>query len=152
MKRVKDGIKIIKGKVTMNSYQQHENKIQLFDGKFTTGYRVTMFKIFPKSPQNVEEVQAILTTEKLSGTPTSFDLSSNTDVAYAFWNVPDQTKYGPFELVIRDNMVVQDLWISNYSTGDEEWLNYYIELEKYEFSAWDGASTLVRNQSQAGPQ
>ena len=48
-------------------------------------------------------------------------------------------------------MVIEDLWISDYSTADNRTVNYYIVLEKYEFTAWDGAGTMVRNQSQAGP-
>ena len=55
--------------------------------------------------------------------------------------------------VIRpDNMVVEDLWISAYSTSESGDLNYEITLEKYEFPAWTGAGVLVENLSQAGPQ
>ena len=49
-------------------------------------------------------------------------------------------------------MAIEDLWIGVYSTGDETLINYYMELEKWEFPAWTGAGILVENISQAGPQ
>ena len=51
-------------------------------------------------------------------------------------------------------MIVQDLFLTTYIADTEQaWIiNYMIVLEKYEFTAWDGAATMVRNQSQAGPE
>jgi len=151
MKRVKGGIKVVKGQIAMNTHGGAENRIQLFDGKFTTGYRITEFRICPKSPQNQEEVMAVVSTEPRGGVPSTIDFSSNIEVAYSFWNVPNQVDHSSWNWVIPDNMAIQDLWVSNYTTGDDTHLNYYLILEKYEFAAWDGAATLVRNQSQAGP-
>ena len=55
--------------------------------------------------------------------------------------------------VIRpDNMAIEDMWISAYSTSESTDLNYEITLEKYSFADWDGAAILVENLSQAGPQ
>jgi hypothetical protein len=51
-----------------------------------------------------------------------------------------------------NNMAVEDLWLSTYSTIDTGSIQYQLTLEKYEFPAWDGAATLVKNQSQAGPE
>ena len=151
MKRVKGGTKVITGKITMNTYNGQENRIQLFDGKFTTGYRVKDFRICPKSPQNQEEVVAVVSTEPRSGVPSSLDFSNNEEVAYSLWNVPNQTAFSSWDLILPNNMAVMDLYVACYTTGDDDYLNYYLELEKYEFTAWDGAGTLVRNQSQAGP-
>ena len=47
MKRVKGGTKIIRMEVPINSY---DNRIHLFDGKFTTGYKVVNLQISPRSP------------------------------------------------------------------------------------------------------
>ncbi len=55
----------------------------------------------------------------------------------------------PFNLVDRDNLVIEDLFIygeTNAAGGD---LNYYIEMEKYEFPTAKGALTMVRNKNQA---
>jgi len=50
-------------------------------------------------------------------------------------------------------MVIEDLYLSFYSeTGDSDYANYYIVLQKYEFPAWTGAGFLVENLGQGGPQ
>lgn len=146
MKRVKGGRKVIKGQISMNT---HSNRIMLFDGKFTTGYRVVEFRIIPKSPQNQEEVIAVLSTEAQGGVPSTLNFSNNTQIAFSLWNTPNQTESSTWDLVVSDNMAVEDLFLSNYTTGDDTDLNFYIELEKYEFTAWDGAGTMVANQSQS---
>jgi len=47
-------------------------------------------------------------------------------------------------------MVIEDLFIELYASSDIGPANYMIELQKYEFPAWDGAATMVLNQSQSG--
>lgn len=146
MKRVRGGTRVVKGIVTMNSYS---NKIQLFDGEFTSGYRITGFWICPREPTNSEEIVAMLSTENRGAVPSSVDFSSNIDVGFYLWNTPNQTEGSHWNLIVEDTMVVRDLFFSCYSTGDDTHCNYYITLEKYEFTAWDGALTMVKNKSQA---
>ena len=141
--------RILKGRITMQTYNGDENRIQLFDGKFTTGWRIEEFRIIPKSPQNQEEVLSIISTEPLTGVPSTFDFRSNTNLAYACWGVPNQAAFSTWELIVDGNMAIEDLWISCYTTGDDTDLNYYIVLQKYEFPAWTGAGVLVENLSQA---
>ena len=146
MKRVKGGDTVLRGSIPMNT---HANRIQLFDGSFKTGYRLVEFRIIPRSPQNQEEVNAIIATEPQGAVPSTFDFNNNENVGYACWNVPNQTEHADWNLIIDDNMIVEDLWISCYTTGDDTDLNYYIRLEKYEFSDWTGALTMVRSRSQS---
>ena len=150
MKRTKKAL-VLKGQIALQTYNGLENRLQLFDGKFTTGYRVVDFRICPKTPTSQEEVMALLSTEPKSGVPSTFNFSDNENVAYYLWNAPNQTEHSEWKLILPDNMAIEDLWISCYTTGDESHLNYYIELEEYEFPAWTGAGTLVRNLSQGGP-
>jgi len=152
MKRISDGRKVLRGQITMNTYNGLENRIQLWDGKFTTGYRIVEFKIIPKSPQNQEEVLSIISTEPRSGVPSNFNLSLNQELAYATWNVPNQTEYSFWNLIVEGNMAIEDLWISCYTTGDDPLLNYYIVLEKYSMSDWEGAGVLVDNLNQGGSE
>ena len=49
-------------------------------------------------------------------------------------------------------MAIEDLWISCYTTGDDPLLNYYIVLEKYSMSDWEGAGVLVDNLNQGGSE
>ena len=147
MKRKKGGSKVIKGQITMNT---HGNRIRLFDGKFTTGFRVTEFRILPKSPQNQEEVIAVLATKAQGAVPSTLDFGNNTQIAYSLWNTPNQTEHSSWDLVVAENMAVEDLFLSCYTTGDDTHLNFYIRLDKYDFSAWDGAGTMVAADSQTG--
>lgn len=150
MKRVKAGTRIMKGQIDLNTYNSNQNRLHLFDGKFTTGYRVKDFRICPQVPTNVEEVMALISTMPKTGVPSSFNFADNENVAYYLWNAPNQTEHSEWKLILPDNMAVEDLWISCYTTGDETKLNYYVELEKFTFPAWDGAGILVEGISQ-GP-
>lgn len=150
MKKV-GGRKVMSGRINTGTYNGVENKIQLFDGLFTTGYRVVEFRIVSDQPLTSQEFMAKLTTQ-----PDSTIAGVNfQDVRQVALSQSGVTQYGDFsnDYWIRpENMIVEDLWISAYTTGTSpNPLNYQIVLEKYEFTAWDGAETMVRNQSQAGP-
>lgn len=128
------------------------NMIRLFDGRFDTAYRITKFQIVLYDPDNSGiDLYGILATEEL-----------DTDV----WNFQDNRQFGwssmnaaggatgptaePFNLVNRDNLVVEDLWLyaeTNAPTSGKQ-CNYYIEMEKFEVGANLGAYTMVRNSSQ----
>ena len=149
MKRVKGGRKVVTGQIVEGSYQGSENRIHLFDGKFTTGFKVVSFKITPRTPVSPDLVIGKLSTEPLSSV-TVWEWDDVRELAWAKWSADKY--FDEYENIREDNMVVQDLWISTYnSTTDQSAINYEIVLEKYEFTAWDGAGTMVRNQSQAGP-
>ena len=149
MKRVKGGTKIIRMQVPINSY---DNRVQLFDGKFTTGYKVVDLKISPRSPTENNEVLVRLSTAKDSGNPVAYwDFSDTRQIAWARWGAPNAAAFGMENIIDDDNMIIEDLWVSTYNTIDTGAIQVLITLEKYEFTAWDGAGTMVRNQSQAGP-
>ena len=137
--------RVLKGSIPLQTY---DNRIQLFDGLFTTGFRVVEFRIIPLTPTNQEEVLSLLSTENQGAVPSTFDFANNEHVAYAAWGAPNQAYYSDWNLVIEGNMIVEDLWLSAYTTGDDTHLNYYIVLDKYKFSDWNGALTMVRNKSQ----
>ena len=149
MKRIKDGKKTLTGSITEGTYNGSENKIQLFDGLFTTGYRIVSFQIAPVAPATAQEIVGKLTTQPTS-TVTQWFWEDVEELAWCHWGAD---KYqDTFSQIRQDNMIVEDLYISTYNeTIDAARVNYEIVLEKYEFTAWDGASTMVRNQSQAGP-
>lgn len=127
-------------------------KLQLFDGKYTTGYKITKFVVATHSPSVAEELIAKLHTGPSSLPISEWNWADDQEVAWSVWAAPTVQYYFP-GLVDPNNLIVEDLYISNYSpTGDvNDFCNYYIELEKYEFPAWTGAGAMVTNQSQAGP-
>ena len=152
MKRIKGGKKVVTGQVDANTYQGQENKIHLFDGKFTTGYRVTKFIIMENTPTGTYEAVAKLTTEPRSDI-SQWNWDDIREIAWAANFAPSTASgwMGDTNLIRPDNMVIEDLYISIYSTTDTTRYNFMIELDKYEFTAWDGAGILVQNNSQAGP-
>jgi hypothetical protein len=150
MKRIKAGRKVLTGQVTTSTYSGNENRLQLFDGKFTTGYRIVDVRIAPDFPSTGEELVGKLTTEPDSSLG-SWDFSDVEQLAWFTWGVPLGSRYTESMLIREDNMAVQDLWIQVYNPSEAVTVNYYIVLEKYEFTAWDGAATMVKNLSQSGP-
>lgn len=150
MKRIKGGNKVIRGKIATGTYNGIENRIQLFDGKFNTGYKVVKFQISPTNPASSKEITSRLSTEP-KGTIYEWNWADIQQVAWCGWNIPLDSRFGTFTEVDPDNMIIQDLWISSYTSGEATNMNYIIELEKYEMTSWDGAASMVRNNAQAGP-
>ena len=147
MKRVKDGRRIITGQTTTGT----RHKIQLFDGLFTTGYRITKVRIAPDFPSSGEEFVGRLDT-KDGGSFGDWNWGDIEQVAWFTWGVPLPSRFSTYELIREESIIIEDLFLVVYTTAEAGLINYYIELEKYEFPAWDGAANLVRNNSQAGPQ
>jgi len=152
MKRVKDGTRVLMGQITTGTYNGSENRIQLFDGLFTTGYRIVEFEIAGDLPLAADDVSSVISTEPLSALG-QWDWS---DVQQLAWSSALSFGAGSIfdhRTILRpDNMAIEDLWINAYTTGEATEMNYKIVLEKFTFPAWDGAGILVENLSQAGPQ
>lgn len=150
MKRMKGGRKIIRGAIVAGTTE----KIQVFDGKFTTGYKVVDLQVMSNFPASGDEIILKLTTERKTNYG-FINMSDTEEIAWFNLNTPYSSGSGGIgnthHIIDEDNMIVQDFWVNAYSTTDNKVCEYYIVLEKYEFSAWDGAATMVRNQSQAGP-
>lgn len=150
--RAKEGRRVLTGQIASGTYDGSENRIQLFDGRFTSGYRVESFKIALKSPAGNFEVVSKLSTEPKASIE-NWNWQDVQEIAWAAWNIPTSSRHTYYGEVRDDNMVIQDLYISAYTTaGSTVQVNYEIILEKYEFPAWDGAGVLVENLAQAGPQ
>lgn len=138
------------------------HKIQLFDGKFDTGFRVKSFKIWPVDIDNgtFYNFSGKLTTDEQfqSVSPaTSFNAADNVEIAWSiciYDATPAANPYyaQPLEIVDPDNFVIQDLYIymsENSPSTDQPEVNYLIEMEKYDTNEFMGALTMVRNRSQA---
>jgi len=151
MKRI--GTHISRGQIT--TADSGGERIQLFDGRFDTGYRVTRFEI---SFANRESTSSKIASGKLTTEPATdnltWDWSDVTEIAWA-WAASDSNGISvanPHTVIDRENMLVEDVYINVYSYAGTETVNYLIEFEKYDFSAYDGAGFLIKNLSQAGPQ
>lgn len=123
------------------------DKIQLFDGLFTTGYKLKSFIITPNDPTGSEEITAKIITEELAHT-VNWNWSRNEEIGWASWNTPINSRFSQFSLVDEEAIIVEDLYI-DFSGDASQRINYMIELEKEEFSDWRGALAMVQNRSQA---
>ncbi len=150
MKRVRTKDKVLMGQVDGNTYGGSENRIQLFDGKFTTGYMITEFRVIDVNPTTGVELVAKLSTEPKSSIARWY-FDDVEEVAWASFGAPT-SNIPEVEFIRPDTLIIEDLWIGNYNGTDDREVNYVIRLEAYEFPAWDGAAAMVRNLSQAGPQ
>lgn len=150
MRKVADYV--VRGQVTSADSGGH--RIQLFDGKFNTGYRITKFEI---ANSNRTTTSVVIGSAKLTTEPSTdngnWDWGDVTELAWAScaWDGNGISTQNPNTVIDPDNMIVEDLYVS-VESNIEQGYNYIIHFEKYEFAAWDGAGFLVRNNSQAGPQ
>ena len=122
-------------------------RIQLFDGAFDTGFRIKKFVIAPEDVYDGEKVQAKLTTED-GAHDFAWHWERTSEIGWAVWNTPTNSRFGQFSLVDHDAIIIQDLFIDG--TGDAgENINYYIEMEKVKVSEWQGALAMVKNSNQS---
>ena len=124
-------------------------RIKLFDGRFDTAYRVTKFVVagVDLTSTTQTDVNGCLgTTEDAPGA--SWNFGDNRQIGWASLRGIEAASVGDdFSLIDRDNLVVEDLFV--YVNGNASALvNYYIELEKYDISDWQGALAMVRNNAQ----
>jgi hypothetical protein len=124
-------------------------RIKLFDGRFDTAYRVVKFVIAGV------DITSTSTTDVNGCLGTTFEAPS------ASWNWGDNRQIGwaslrgieaaavgdPFNLIDKDNLVVEDLFLYLNGNGSAT-VNYYIEMEKYDITDWQGALAMVRNSAQ----
>ena len=126
-------------------------QIRLFDGDFASGFRVTRFALFTSDPDNVSnDVYGILLTENLyDGTDQWFDAADNRQIGWSgMANVYNEGVLPGFELIDRDNYIVEDLWVYVRTGTTVGSVNYYIEMEEERRGLTQGAVAMVRNSSQ----
>ena len=127
------------------------NRIQLFDGRFDTGFRVVFFEVSMKvrSSTSVESVSAKLSTELLADN-TIWNWDDNREIGWALAGADANALAvsTPQTIIDPDNLIVEDLYIGAYSYANAEEINYMLILEKYDITDWQGALAMVRNRSQ----
>jgi hypothetical protein len=130
------------------------NRIILDDGTFQTGYRVVEFRVGPNDIDNTtgKEFIAKLMTDDDGSTGINWNWENNEEIAWASvsWDANGISAPNEFNLVDPDNLVIQDLFIvADEGVGSlDVKMNYFIRLEKYEITDWQGALGMVRNKSQ----
>lgn len=124
-------------------------RITLDDGNFKTGYRVTKFYVWALDT----ECHATLSTVFEAGVSGSggdylMDAGDNTQIAWAAHAPSGTGSVIGNGLVDPDNLIIEDLFIRGYATTTSQPWNYFIEMEKYDITDWQGALAMVRNRAQ----
>jgi len=114
---------------------------------FKTAFKIKEFQIVSNDPafDNFEHTAIIFTVEP-SSFERIFDFSSNTQIA---WGYSEDTLAPGSWFIDDDAAFVEDIFISAYSTGDIDWINFRILLEEYAIDEWSAAYTMTRSRSQA---
>ncbi len=139
-----------RGIITSSDTESHT--IQLFDGRFDTGYRITSFQVAFSDRDNPDLFTASV---KLMTEPDAnnryWNFANNTQIAWAAcgWDANDRYALPTENLIDPDHMVIEDLYIGALVyDGQAVEVNYLITMEKYDISDWQGALAMVRNRSQ----
>ncbi len=140
-----------RGKIASSDTETH--RIQLFDGRFDTGYRITSFQIAFSDRDNASTFVASVKLMTEPGANNRYwNFGDNTQIAWAAcgWDANDRYALPSENIIDPDNMIVEDLYIGALVyDGQEVEMNYMITMEKYDISDWTGALAMVRNKSQA---
>jgi len=128
-----------KGNIAVSNTTGASKKIQLFDGRFDTGYRVKEFIVMTNDPMfNNLEFTAKLTTRENNSR--IFNWQHNDQIAWAFGEDTVWLK----GIVDPENLIIEDLFIyAAINTTSDVQINYMIVMEKYEISDWQGALAMA---------
>ena len=128
------------------------HKIHLFDGSFSTAYRVTKFFVSAQDPtDNINDCVASLCTEPNLSKGGIWNWADSREIAWASSNSSTGSAATPEGAMIDpDNLVVEDLYVyGRYdAAGEADPINYLIVMEKYDITEARGALALVRNNAQ----
>ena len=129
-------------------------RLNLFDGSFKTAYKITEFIVASRDAGSANDVVGKLATEEINisttGLASSWNWQDNREIAWASTEQEvTSVRQNPFSLVDPDNLVVEDLYITvTNNAGSGELVNYFITMEKYDITEYQGALAMVRSKSQ----
>ena len=127
-------------------------KIPLFDGRFDTAYRVVEFVIWGSAYDSGSNPDAIGKLSKNATGTTSegnfMRADDDNQIAWAAINGSIANAESNFTLVDPDNLIVEDLYVYARTPGtNTNAINYFVRMEKYEISDWQGALSMARERA-----
>lgn len=140
--------------VTVKGQLEHniEKRIQLFDGRFDTGYVVKEFWLYPNTGIGAgNDAHGVLSLESgVVANGLSWDWSSNYQIGWAAGVFGGGTSHSDHDgngIIDPENLIIEDLYIiaAHSASGTT---GYMITLEKVDLSEAAGALAMVRNKSQ----
>ena len=125
------------------------DKILLFggqQGEFKKAYRILDFQIAPNNPMASNEISATINTIEVTHA-VAWNWSKNTQIAWAAWNVPINSRFGQYSNVDKEALVVEDIYI-DFSGPVPSDINYELTLEQVDVSPSQAALTMVSARAQ----
>lgn len=129
------------------------HKISLFDGKFTTAYRVIDFEVFPSSlssSSNSDVIGKLSKSENSSTASATFwNADDDNEIAWAGCAGSTDSMNAPmFKVIDDENMIIEDLYVYARTPGTaSNPINYLVKLEKYQITEARGALSMARDAS-----
>ena len=130
------------------------NRVNVFDGDYTTGYKLTRVVISQEDIDNATNQNGIalkvITTDQPTQDAASWNWSNNEEIGWAYWCF-DANFISPitFDDVDRTNLIIEDCYITAFTSGGgDRTINYMMEFDKYELPAMRGSLAIVQNRSQ----
>ena len=128
-------------------------KVNLFDGVFTTGYKVTNFQIWGTDYNSDAAADCIGKLSKSRNSTNDgdefFQANDNNEIAWASSEGAQGSAYDAglsHSIVDPENMIVEDLWVYARQNGSKD-VNYLITMDKYDITEAHGAVTMGQDRS-----
>ena len=129
-----------------------QKKLQLFDGRFDTAYKIVEFVVWGhdfSGSQTADVLGRLMTKPNTNSSNAVFmDAADNTQIGWAGQSAAGGTWAAGEHILDPDNLIVEDLYLMCITANDTDDINYMIKMEKYDISDWQGALALVRNSAQ----
>lgn len=124
-------------------------KVLLFGDQqppFDKGYKILDFQITPTNPQSSSEISATVNTIEVTHDIT-WNWALNTQVAWAGFNIPINSRFGQYTNVDEEVIVVEDLFIDFSGTTDQT-INWELKLEEVKIKDFQAALAMVNTRAQ----
>jgi hypothetical protein len=121
-------------------------KVLLFDGSFNTAYKILDFQITPTDPLSSEEISATVNTIEVTHS-SIWNWALNTQIAWASWNTPINSRFGQYSNVDEEAIIVEDLFI-DFSGDSAQTVNWELKLEQVSIKDYEAALAMVNARAQ----
>lgn len=156
MKLIRGEELVLRGAVEVDSNTSgYTKRINFFNGNWKYGYKVTRFVVgVNASAAGADVIGKLTTAEPADPNIAWWNWANPQEIAWAAFTMdatvtPGEGWSNGNQLVSRDNLIVEDLYITVRSRDiGHPYVYYYIELDKYELPAFRGTLALVENMSQ----
>jgi hypothetical protein len=129
-------------------------RINVFDGDYSTGYRITNFYVWSgnyASSSNADVIGKVGTVGDLSADSSDFMNANDVrEIAWAASAGATDAGLGFAEgpIIDRENMNIEEVYVYVRSAGTAIPVNYLIEFDVFDLEPYQGSLAIVRNSAQ----